>query len=667
MIYSIEQNRLISKLKSIYNDIGYKVQHEGLYEWKIEDWKQFSNESEQSSPEFYANGCKWNLLMYPGGSPSNNKEYVSLFLDRVDVDYDYSVHIPVRLVFYVRDYYDYSNIHYETLPIQYYYVNTGAWGHTLLIKISELNKYLNGYNKCVFGVFYSFYQYERGQFRTEMKNVLYDEKEKRSIVSKCFYEWKIDDWNELSECELSQAVLSGGHLWKIELHREGGPRAKKGYVSIFLKCLDPGTDVISVSQTLFIRNYDYPECCCYNCNNSFVKFHSESNIWGFQNFIEKTKLFSKNKKINKEIIENNKCVVGVYFEIYEVKNIINFNDDEIKDFKMDILERKLIELSEEMEKDLREKIEKEYKEKNENEVREKIERELKEKVERELREKIERELREKIERELKEKVERELREKVERELRESIERELRESIERELRETIERELRETIERELRETIERELRETIEREIKEKYELKEKIEKELREKIERENLNKVQPINYFPYQYYPPYYPPPPSFYSPPNGNPNSNVPLVYYNSPNISPNQNQGAVFPNPYSNPNPNVTSAPTSTNPVVPSTPTSLSPNQSAVLVNNTQPTSPNQNALFVNNTPPTSPFVNNTPPTSPNQNALFVNNTPTTSPFVNNTPPTSPNQNAVYFNPYFPYINTNQKNTSSVDKKN
>jgi len=28
-------------------------------------------------------------------------------------------------------------------------------------------------------------------------------------------------------------------------------------------------------------------------------------------------LFTKNKKVNKEIIENNKCVVGVYFEIYE--------------------------------------------------------------------------------------------------------------------------------------------------------------------------------------------------------------------------------------------------------------------------------------------------------------------------------------------------------------
>jgi len=51
------------------------------------------------------------------------------------------------------------------------------------------------------------------QFRNELKNVLYDEKEKRSIVSKCFYEWKINDWNDLSEYELSQAVLSGGHLW----------------------------------------------------------------------------------------------------------------------------------------------------------------------------------------------------------------------------------------------------------------------------------------------------------------------------------------------------------------------------------------------------------------------------------------------------------------------
>jgi len=46
-------------LKGIYNDSDYKVQDEGLYEWKIEDWKQISNESEKYSPEFYANGYKW--------------------------------------------------------------------------------------------------------------------------------------------------------------------------------------------------------------------------------------------------------------------------------------------------------------------------------------------------------------------------------------------------------------------------------------------------------------------------------------------------------------------------------------------------------------------------------------------------------------------------------
>jgi len=36
-----------------------KVQEEGLYEWKIEDWKQITSNKGEFSPEFYANGYKW--------------------------------------------------------------------------------------------------------------------------------------------------------------------------------------------------------------------------------------------------------------------------------------------------------------------------------------------------------------------------------------------------------------------------------------------------------------------------------------------------------------------------------------------------------------------------------------------------------------------------------
>lgn len=394
MAYSNEQIGLISKLKSIINDTGYEIQEEGLYEWKIEDWKKISNESEKYSPEFYAYGNKWRLLIYPNGSDGNNYEYISLFFTQVNRDNDCSVHIPVKLVFFVRSYYDYSNTHYETLPIQYYSVNNYDWGYTLLIKKAEINKYLNGYNKCVFGVYYTFYQYERAQFRNEIISTLYDETEKRNIISKCFYEWKIEDWKGLSKNETSQTFLSGGYQWKIQIYRKGYSTASKGYITIFLKCLNPGSNVINVNCNFYIRNYDNPECCYYNRITDATYQYNDNDCWGIIDFVEKTMLFNKNKRINKEIIENNRCAVGVYFQIYEEIDQYAINRDMY--LMSNVLNQmRLVD--------------------NGNYQREIIERELREKIERELREKIERELREKIERELRVKIEREIREKIARE------------------------------------------------------------------------------------------------------------------------------------------------------------------------------------------------------------------------------------------------------------
>jgi len=391
--YSLKP-KTVDKFKRIYNDPGYEIQEEGLYEWKIEDWNQISKENEKYSPEFYVYGNKWSLLIHPNGNDKNNYEYISLYFVKVNKDNDCSVHIPVRSVFFVRNYYDYSNIHYESLPIQYYNKNNNNWGYTILIKTSEINKYLNGYNKCVFGVYYTFYQYGRAQFRNEISSALYDESDKRSIVGKCFYEWKIDDWKGLSKSEKSQAFHYGEHQWKIELYKKGYSKESKGYISIFLKCVNPGSKAVNVDCNFYIRNYDNPECCYYNSISDATYQYNNGYSWGITDFIEKTTLFAKNERINKEIIENNRCAVGVYFQIYEKRDEYAINRD-LYVMSNVLNQMRLVD--------------------NGNYQIERIERELREKIERELREKIERELREKIERELRVKIEREIREKIARE------------------------------------------------------------------------------------------------------------------------------------------------------------------------------------------------------------------------------------------------------------
>jgi len=47
-------------------------------------------------------------------------------------------------------------------------MNHNNWGYSILIKTSELYKYLDGYNKCILGVYYSFYKYERGKYKKNL-------------------------------------------------------------------------------------------------------------------------------------------------------------------------------------------------------------------------------------------------------------------------------------------------------------------------------------------------------------------------------------------------------------------------------------------------------------------------------------------------------------------
>jgi len=120
MEFSNEQIGLINKLKKEYNDNGYEIQDECLYEWKIDNWSEISPENATLSPKFNCYGNQWNLILHSKGSEDNQWEYISFFLQRTYNEVDYSLHIPVRAVFYVRNYYDYSNFYCKTLPIQYY-------------------------------------------------------------------------------------------------------------------------------------------------------------------------------------------------------------------------------------------------------------------------------------------------------------------------------------------------------------------------------------------------------------------------------------------------------------------------------------------------------------------------------------------------------------------
>jgi len=49
----------------------------------------------------------------------------------------------------------------------------------------------------------------------------------------------------------------------------------------------------------------------------YKRFKDNSNCWGFQDFLEKSQLKEKNKRVKKPLLEKNKCVVGAFIQVYE--------------------------------------------------------------------------------------------------------------------------------------------------------------------------------------------------------------------------------------------------------------------------------------------------------------------------------------------------------------
>jgi len=398
---SIVQETFNKILKSYFDNDTLRTVGDCYHEWKIEDWNKISKEEEIIDSEFtsyYAQNIKWQLKLYPQGLERNNWEYVVLSLaSSLNVNpkfkNDYSIHIPVHIVYYIRNYNDYSCYHCEELPIQYFTPNHNEYLMGTLIKKSELfNKVKNSNsslitnNKCVFGVYFRIYKYDKDCFKNELASYLFDETEEKIVKVETFYEWKIYNWSELYkyECKLSQEFSLYGHKWKLALYPNGDDKESEDYVSLYLACCDPDKDKIHAKFTLSIRNFDDPECCF--ADNCDAIYDEESFCWGMSKFIDRKRLLLKNNHLKKKIIEKNKCVIAVYIQIFEEK----LTSDDI-----DLLIN-LMKLNNAISK-TKNKIEELEKLEDKQEEKENIKRELRGEIESELIEKLESELREEIE------------------------------------------------------------------------------------------------------------------------------------------------------------------------------------------------------------------------------------------------------------------------------
>ncbi|ORX48997.1 hypothetical protein BCR36DRAFT_398031 [Piromyces finnis] len=157
------------------------------------------------------------------------------------------------------------------------------------------------------------------EFIEILKNNLTDTN--HELVGDYFYEWKIENWSKISNetCVCSPYFEAYGHRWKLELYPKGVDDFYNEYVSLYLNRDNEKDDCgvhIPVNRVFFIRNYN--DKYCYRSATLPIEYLSKSiPSCGHPNLIKKTELFTKTQYSNKPLIENNKCIVGVYFQIYK--------------------------------------------------------------------------------------------------------------------------------------------------------------------------------------------------------------------------------------------------------------------------------------------------------------------------------------------------------------
>ncbi|ORX85182.1 hypothetical protein BCR32DRAFT_276478 [Anaeromyces robustus] len=317
-----------NQLKSQLRDVDHELVGDYFYEWTV-DWDKLDKlkcEEEVYSPEFEALGTKWKLMIYPNGIETDHKGFISFYLFRENEDDDCFVHYTVNRVFFVRNCNDYTAYYSKTLPIDYMSKTIIYSGLQRFMNKSNLNiiseyssKSIIENNKCVFGVYFQIYKNGKDLLRKEISCLLDDEYLKPT--NEGIYEWEVKNWSKsssYSSAEFSQAFYIGDYKWKLELYKDGEGSANKNYVSIYLNCLNPEiskSDSFRVNAVFFIRNEHDPESF-YLGYLDYQDYSVDEYSFGHSQLIKKKELFKENKAKKRSVIENGKCIVGVYVHVF---------------------------------------------------------------------------------------------------------------------------------------------------------------------------------------------------------------------------------------------------------------------------------------------------------------------------------------------------------------
>ncbi|OUM60096.1 hypothetical protein PIROE2DRAFT_14222, partial [Piromyces sp. E2] len=274
------------------------------------------------------------LQLYHNDSDENSFDSVNVNLTNVNSNMDDFTHICVKKVFYIRNCDDYLCFKLNGIDSFSYYNKSCKSTGCFLIHRSELyrkrgdsHKSIVENNRCVVGVYFCTYKYEKDHYIDEIKSSIYDEN--RQIKGNDYYEWEIDNWSHLMNVEYSPIFKISNYEWKLILCPNKQDENCQDFVNIQLQNLDVESNElmkISTNVIFFIRN---PSSTLFTYKGLPITEYNKDNNCINIDLIQNSELFIKKGDSANTIIENNKCICGVFIRIYRNENVENSERSEM--------------------------------------------------------------------------------------------------------------------------------------------------------------------------------------------------------------------------------------------------------------------------------------------------------------------------------------------------
>jgi len=241
-----------------------------------------------------------------------------------------------------------KNISYIRKCSDYSYYNFGECnpidGITFQIDVAANSpNYIFENNKFVLGICHQYIYNFKEKFINKVKKCVKNDNHIPEYEG--FFEWKVENWNKLINERVSYSqFIVGNFNWGLEIYPQGingTEESNKDRISIRLVNNDNDFNYsyICIKKVIYFRNY-YNDYTCYRLKGDdlFSYYSTYNNASEYSNF-SYTDLFTEKGQNNNLIIENNKCIIGIYICLYEkepyVDKLISSINDENQSIQYD--------------------------------------------------------------------------------------------------------------------------------------------------------------------------------------------------------------------------------------------------------------------------------------------------------------------------------------------